>query len=75
MSFNVNNTNHLVLGVTVSLFFSAGLEIISCSNSFKSTLPFCSEHVFVYVENSVFFKYRRVMSNFKTHMKNLNSYF
>ena len=35
------------------------------------TLPFCSEHlnVFIYIENSVFFKYRRVTFNFKTHMK------
>ena len=57
--------------------FSAGLEIISCSKSLKSTLPFSSKHVnvFIYVENSVLFKYRRVIFNFKTQMKNLNSYF
>ena len=44
---------------------------------FKSTLLFRSEHlnVFVYVENSVFFKYRRVVFNFKMHVKNLNSIF
>ena len=41
--------------------------------SLKSNLPFCSEHlnVFIYVENSVFFKYRRVTFNFKANMKNL----
>ena len=45
--------------------------------SLKSSLLFCSEHsnLFIYVENSVFFKYRRVIFNFKTHMENLNSYF
>ena len=61
----------------MSLFFSAGLEILSCSKPLKSTLPFCAEHlnVFIYLENSVFFKYRRVIFNFKKHMKNLNSYF
>ena len=31
-------------------------------------------HVYL-CENSVFFKYRRVIFNFETHMKNLNSYF
>ena len=72
----INNTSH-IYGVTVSLFFSAGLEIISCSKSLESTLSFCSGHlnVLIYVKNSVFFKYRRVIFNFKTHMKNLNSYF
>ena len=45
--------------------------------SLKSALPFRSEHfnVFIYVENSVFLKYKKVTFNFKTHMKNLNSMF
>ena len=62
-------------GVTVSLFFSTGSK--SVLNLKKNTLLFCSEHlnVFIYVENSVFFKYRKVIFNFKTHMKNLNSVF
>ena len=45
--------------------------------SLKISLLFSSEHlnVFIYVENSVFFKYRRVIFNFKTRMKNLNFLF
>ena len=35
----------------------------------------CRENVFIYVENSVFFKYRRMIFNFKTHTKNLISCF
>ena len=68
----------MVFGVTVALFLSAGLEIIFCSELkskfLKRASLFCSENsnVFIYVENSVFFKYRRVIL---THLKNLNSYF
>ena len=50
-----------------------------CSKSSKKiyTLLICYEHlnVFIYVENSVFFKYKKVTFYFKTHIKNLNSYF
>ena len=31
--------------------------------------------MFIFVENSVFFRYSRVIFNVKTHVKNLNSYF
>ena len=65
----------------VSLFVSAGSEVTFCSKlkskSLKHTLLFCSENsnVFIYVENSVFFKCTSVIFNFKTHVKDLNSYF
>ena len=65
-------TSHIIYTL-----FQCRFRVISCSKSLKSTLPFCSEHlnVFIYAGNSVFFEYRRVIFNFKTHMKNLNSYF
>ena len=47
---------HTFAKLDVSFFFSAGSKSVL---NLKNTLPFCSEHlnVFIYVENSVFFKH------------------
>ena len=70
---------HLVFRVTVSPFLVQVLIKI-CSKSSKEiyTLLICYEHLnvsIIYVENSVFFKHKKVTFNFKTHIKTLNSYF
>ena len=55
----------------------ADFDLLQIFKNLKVTITLCNIfNFYVYLcENSVFFKYRRVIFNFKTHMKNLNSYF